>query len=520
MNHKVSYPWFVRKDLDGFFGLAIDNLIQLMLIVPLSSRVAGIPDEIIFRYILPGTALSIIAGNIFYSIQARQLAMHTGRDDVTALPYGINTVSLFAYIFFIMGPVYQETKDPVFTWKIGLVACFFSGVIETLGAFAGSWVRRVTPRAALLSTLAGIAITFISMDFTFQIFAKPAVALIPMAIILFYYMSHIRLPWGLPGGLVAVLIGTAIAWTMRLSGFNGYFDPDWSRGLEVSLHFPIPVVGDVIELLGSEYVWRYMSVIIPMGLFNVVGSLQNLESAEAAGDRYETRPSLLANGLGSILGSFLGSCFPTTIYIGHPGWKALGARTGYSLLNGLFISLICLTGTMDAVLKLIPIEAGVGILLWIGIIIAAQAFQETPRQHALAVAVGLFPALASWGLNMVESGLRAAGTNLYNAVNSGSFQGVLQIQGAIALSQGFIFTSMILAAMSVYAVEREYWKASLWALSAALMSYFGIIHAYSLTPSGITYNFGFGAATEFALCYGAVALFLLILQTLHRRRAS
>src|SRR3972149_11828592 len=130
MSERSSYPWFVRKDLDGFFGLAIDNLIQLMLIVALTNRVAGIPEEIIFKYILPGAAISIISGNIFYSIQARKLAMKTGRDDVTALPYGINTVSLFAYIFFIMAPVYNETKGPVFTWKIGLVACLFSGIIR------------------------------------------------------------------------------------------------------------------------------------------------------------------------------------------------------------------------------------------------------------------------------------------------------------------------------------------------------------------------------------------------------
>jgi AGZA family xanthine/uracil permease-like MFS transporter len=511
MNGNISYPWFVRKDLDGFFGLAIDNLIQLMLIVTLSKIVAGIPERIIFSYILPGAAFSIIIGNVFYSIQARNLARQTGRDDVTALPYGINTVSLFAYIFFIMGPVYNETKDPVFAWKIGLVACFFSGVIETAGAFIGDWLRRVTPRAALLSTLAGIAVTFISMEFTFQIFAKPALALVPMAIILFYYMSHARLPGGLPGGLFAVTIGTSTAWVLKLSGVSGYFEPDWSKGVDISIHLPLPVIGDVLSLLGSEYVWRYMSVIIPMGLFNVVGSLQNLESAEAAGDKYNTKSSLLANGIGSIIASFLGSCFPTTIYIGHPGWKALGAKTGYSILNGIFITFICLTGTMDTVLKIIPLEAGVGILLWIGIIIVAQAFQETPKKHALAVAVGLFPSLASWGLNMVDSGLRAGGTNLYTAVGNGSFQGVIPITGVIAMSQGFIFTSIILSAMSVYAIEQEYWKASLWALTAAGMSYFGIIHAYSLSETGVGNKFGLGAATEFAVCYIAVAMFLLFL---------
>ena len=329
MNGGTAYPWFVRKDLDGFFGLAIDNLIQLMIIIPLSGMVAGIPNEIIFGYVLPGAAISIISGNIFYSIQARRLAMRTGRSDVTALPYGINTVSLFAFIFFIMGPVYQETKDPVFAWKIGLVACLFSGIIETLGAFAGGWIRRVTPRAALLSTLAGIAITFISMDFTFQIFAKPAIALVPMAIILFYYMSHVRLPGGLPGGLFAVMIGTAIAWGLRLSGVNGYFDPDWSKSLEVSVHLPVPVIGTVLGLVGDPHVWRYMAVIIPMGLFNVVGSLQNLESAEAAGDKYETAPSLLANGLGSILAAFLGSCFPNHHLHRASGME--GVRGAYGL---------------------------------------------------------------------------------------------------------------------------------------------------------------------------------------------
>ena len=151
-------PWFVRKDLDGFFGLMIDNLIQLILIVSLCRELIHLPDAYIFGRILPGAAISILVGNFFYAWQARQLSRETGREDVTALPYGINTVSLFAYIFFIMLPIYQETKDPVWAWKVGLVACFLNGVIEIIGAFIAERVRRMTPRAALLSALAGIAI--------------------------------------------------------------------------------------------------------------------------------------------------------------------------------------------------------------------------------------------------------------------------------------------------------------------------------------------------------------------------
>ena len=129
----MNYPLFARKDIDGFFGLAIDNIVQLILIVSLCKMLCGMPDELIFGVILPGAAISILLGNLFYSWQARRLAINTQKDDVTALPYGINTVSLFAFIFFIMAPVYNDTKDPYLVWKIGMIACFLSGIIEMLG---------------------------------------------------------------------------------------------------------------------------------------------------------------------------------------------------------------------------------------------------------------------------------------------------------------------------------------------------------------------------------------------------
>lgn len=141
----LPYSWFVRKDLDGFFGLMVDNLIQLILIVSLCRELIHLPDSYIFGRILPGAAISILVGNFYYSWQARRLAMVSGKEDVTALPYGINTVSLFAYVFFIMMPVYQETKDPIWAWKVGLVACFLSGVIEIAGAFIAERVRRRHP---------------------------------------------------------------------------------------------------------------------------------------------------------------------------------------------------------------------------------------------------------------------------------------------------------------------------------------------------------------------------------------
>jgi AGZA family xanthine/uracil permease-like MFS transporter len=229
----------------------------------------------------------------------------------------------------------------------------------------------------------------------------------------------------------------------------------------------------------------------------------------------------MANGIGSVVAALFGSVFPTTIYIGHPGWKRLGARSGYSALNGIFISFICLTGTIQSVLGIIPLEAGVGILLYIGIIIVAQSFQETPKEHAPAVALGFVPALAGWGLMMVETGLRAAGTSLFQVGLAKFNQESLAIHGMISLERGFIFTSMILSAIGVALIEQKFARAAAWALVAALLSTFGIIHAYDLTPAGITSRFGWMAAPEFLFGYLLLAaLFWGVALTPQRHRGD
>ena len=76
--------------------------------------------------------------------------------------------------------------------------------------------------------------------------------------------------------------------------------------------------------------------------------MTNVESAAAAGDNYNLRSVLLADGAGAIVGSALGSPFPPAVYIGHPGWKAAGGRTGYSMATGVVIALLCFLGLFGA----------------------------------------------------------------------------------------------------------------------------------------------------------------------------
>ncbi len=403
--------WFVAGDLDGFLGLALDNLIQILLILGLCGGVLGYPSELLLGTILPATGISLLLGNLAYAWQAFQLAKAEGRSDRTALPYGINTVSLFAYVFLVMLPVKLEALSAGLapeaavrlSWQAGMVACLGSGLIEAAGAFSAELLRRWLPRAALLSTLAGIALGYIALGFLLRTYAQPVVGLAVLAVILVGYYAPVR--WPVPAGLVAVLLGIALAWA------NGLIDLDpvsWQRSSAlVGLHLPQLQLADLWQARGQLVPW--LGVIVPMGLFNVIGSLQNLESAEAAGDRYPVRSSMLINGIGTLAAATLGSCFPTTIYIGHPGWKAMGARIGYSWLNGVVMAAGCLLGLLGVIGQLVPIEAGMAIVLYIGLVIAAQAFEATPRAHAPAVALGLMPGLAGWGALLIKAGLRAGG---------------------------------------------------------------------------------------------------------------
>ena len=488
----LGMPWIARGDIDGLFGLAIDNLVQLLVIVALCRGVLGFPDALILGTILPGAAVSLVVGNVFYGWQAMELSRRTGRTDICALPYGINTVSLFAFVFLVMLPALLAAKArglsqedaALAAWRMGLVACLGSGLIELVGATFAERLRQATPRAALLSTLAGIALGFISFSFLFRTYASPIVGLSTLGVILLVYFGKVRLKGGLPGGLVAVILGVALSYA------TGLIPPTPPSAHTLGFYLPVPVLGDLIGGLGASDVLTYLSVIVPMGIFNILGSLQNIESAEAAGDSFPTSPSLAVNGIGTIAAAIFGSCFPTTIYIGHPGWKALGARAGYSMLNAGLFTVLCLTGSIAFVAWLVPVEAGMAIVLWIGIIMAAQAFEATPREHAPAVVIGLLPGLGAWGVLMAKDGLRAGGAPFTHATEAKMAAAGNYIAGGFALDQGFIFTAMILSAVTVHLIERRFLAAALWCLVAAALSAVGLMHSYAFTPADSVGAFG------------------------------
>ena len=162
--------------------------------------------------------------------------------------------------------------------------------------------------------------------------------------------------------------------------------------------------------------WRkvapLLATAIPLGIYNFTEAMNNVESASAAGDNYNLRQILLADGLGAVIGSMLGSPFPPAVYIGHPGWKAVGGRIGYSLATGIAIALVCFLGLTALLLAVIPLVAILPILLYIGLVIGAQAFQASPPNHAPAIVLALIPNIAEWAKTQIDGALGAAGTSV------------------------------------------------------------------------------------------------------------
>ena len=173
--------------------------------------------------------------------------------------------------------------------------------------------------------------------------------------------------------------------------------------------FPLPAVGHVFA--GFQFLGVILVTAIPFGIYDLVEAMDNVESAAAGGDYFPTTRVLTADGVVSLIGCLMGNPFINAVYIGHPGWKAMGGRIGYSAATGIMVIVLSWFGIIAVMTALIPLVAILPILLYIGMLIGSQAFQETPKSHAPAIILALVPQIAAWGKIQIDSALGAAGTN-------------------------------------------------------------------------------------------------------------
>src|ERR1700753_2836169 len=207
-------------DWNAFFGFGTNILVNMLVLTGLLRFVLKMPDAIVFGRILPAMGLMMCLSTFYYAFLAYRLAKRTGRNDVCALPSGISVPHMFIVTFVIMLPIALKTNDPIQGWEAGLVWVFFQSFILMAGGFLAPYIRKITPRAALLGTLAGVALTFIAMRPALEIYMTPQIGLVCFAIILAGWFAGVKYPKGIPAGLVAIAAGMIIAWGSDLLGLG------------------------------------------------------------------------------------------------------------------------------------------------------------------------------------------------------------------------------------------------------------------------------------------------------------
>jgi adenine/guanine/hypoxanthine permease len=502
-------------DWNAFFGFGTNILVNMLVLTGLLRFVLKMPDSLVFGRILPALGLMMCLSTFYYAFLAYRLAQKTGRDDVCALPSGVSVPHMFIVTFVIMLPITLKTGDPMKGWAAGLVWVFFQSFILMIGGFVAPYIRKITPRAALLGTLAGVSVTFIAMRPALEMYMTPQIGLICFAIILVSWFGGVKYLKGIPAGLVAIAAGMLIAWGSNLFGLGigglsvkGLGDAFANFGFSV----PLPAVGQVFS--GFEFLGIILVTAIPFGIYDLVEAMDNVESAEAGGDEYPTTRVLTADGIVSLIGCLMGNPFINAVYIGHPGWKAMGGRIGYSAATGLMVVILSWFGIISVMLALVPVVAISPILLYIGMLIGAQAFQTTPIKHAPAVVVALTPHLAAWAKLQVDTMLGATvvaaqtvgglasdkvGDVKAAALASLPQQGVLY-HGLEVMGGGSIIAGLILGAIAVFIIERDFVKASAFAFAGAVLTYFGFMHGEAVGVGG-----GYGVTPGVALAYAVIA---------------
>ncbi|WP_315799014.1 regulator [Bradyrhizobium sp. SZCCHNRI3043] len=502
-------------DWNAFFGFGTNILVNMLVLTGLLRFVLKMPDSLVFGRILPALGLMMCLSTLYYAFLAYRLAQRTGRSDVCALPSGVSVPHMFIVTFVIMLPITLKTGDPLKGWSAGLVWVFFQSFILMIGGFVAPYIRKITPRAALLGTLAGVSVTFISMRPALEMYMTPQIGLVCFAIILVSWFGGVKYPKGLPAGLVAIAVGMVIAWGSNLFGLGlgglslkGVGDAFANFGFSV----PLPAFGTVFS--GFEYLGVILVTAIPFGIYDLVEAMDNVESAEAAGDEYPTTRVLTADGVVSLIGCMMGNPFINAVYIGHPGWKAMGGRIGYSAATGLMVIVLSWLGIISVLLALVPVVAISPILLYIGMLIGAQAFQTTPVKHAPAIVLAFTPHLAAWAKlqidTMLASTVTAAQTvgglaaDKVDAVKTAAIaalpqQGVLY-HGLEVMGGGSILAGLVLGAIGVFVIERDFTKAAAFALAGAVMTFFGFMHGEAVGIGG-----GLGVTPAVALAYVVVA---------------
>lgn len=487
-NGKRRIKWWGLGDLNAFFGLMLDNVTNLVLLSAILVGVFEYPADIILTKMIPGTALGVLVGDLVYTWMAVRLAKRTGRDNVTAMPLGLDTPSTIGIAVAVLGPAYLASGDAILTWHVGMATLVCMGVVKVIFSFIGGWVQKNFPQAGLLGSIGGVGLALLGFLPLISVFELPIVGIISLGIIIYTLVAKLPLPGKLPGAFIAVAAGALI---YHGGGLTGLLENYQGVDAGLALALPLPSLGWIEHF---TYALKYLPIAVPFGLLTIVGGINVNESARVAGDEYKTRNILLTEAVATLVAGFCGGVAQSTPYIGHPAYKAMGGRAGYTLATGLFIGIGSIFGIIPVIVNVLPVAAVCPILIFVGLEIISQSYHACPQKHAPAVSMAFLPAVGSLIL-------------IYFDQFAGEFMGAIAKASAVfpdisqvvafppriaalhatmrLLGHGFILTAMLWGGIVAHLIDREFRRAGVLLLICGVFTLLGIIH--SVMPHGDMY---------------------------------
>lgn len=533
---RFKYRWFVVEDLNACFALMLDNMVNLAVFASILIGSFGFPSDIVFLKMIPGNTLGVFIGDMLYTVMAIRLAKRKKQQNVTAMPLGLDTPSTIGMALAVLGPAFLAMKTDLIksgvaealatdqaahrAWGIGMAVMLVMGVVKVVFSFAGEWIRQRVPPAGLLGSIGGIGLALLSFFPLLEIFKAPIVGLICLGLIVYTLVARIELPFRAPGAAVAVLVGTALYYILGPLGLLG----------GIVFHAPsfVPTFALPMPTLAGISAWRealpYLPIAIPFGLLTIVGGINVSESARAVGDDYSTRDILLVEAFATLAAGFFGGVAQSTPYIGHPAYKTMGARAGYTFIAGAVVGLGGVVGYISFVVGALPLAAVMPILVFVGFEITVQSFHACAHRHAPAVAFSFLPIVANLLLIRQDSligGLHGAiagaadklgeNTNLMHGLVHDVAQR-LDADIIVGLGHGFILTAMLWGSFFALIIDRRLRRAAGFICIAGGLTLFGIIH--STSPTGDLYlpwQAPSPMALHWAAGYFALAMLILAL---------
>ncbi len=500
---KSLIPFFTHGDVAGLTYAITNNIVNYIIII-YALQGMGWNDDLIFGRVIPGLSIGLMVSGIYYAYMAHKLSIKEGRADVTALPSGISTPAMFVILYGVVSPL-SWSLEPEQAWAAAVAACFIGGFVEFIGGFIGPWMKRNLPRAALLGTVAGIGFIWMATQGVFDVFGDPVVGIPILIVAMLGLFGGYLFPKKVSPFLVAIVGGIVYALCLGRTSF------DFSG---VGFYFPNPV--NTIQALvnGFIYVAPFLTVVIPIEIYNFIETMDNVESANAAGDNYNVREAQFADGICTMLSAIFGGVVPNTVWLGHAGLKKAGAGASYSWMAGIVLGMAGIFGLFTFLANLVPAAVCAITFLWCAVIMVAQAYKECNVKHYAAIAIAMVPSVADYLYTQVTGAMGVS--NIWTETLASGLAGYTQEytdallsagvmwNGVPAVKAGAIVIGILLGSLTVFIIDKKLKRAGFVCLGGAVLSLFGFIHSAAL---------GFYPTSPYMIGWLVAAIIFFVLDT-------